>query len=224
MRKLLLSLLLSSCQPNAPVQTSVKRAAIKFNVDGVYFEGMGHVSRKSSLKIGLNLPKNTQYGLLSTCARDVLYENPPQYLEFRYIPTKAESSRFSRSQSCLLEFLAIDAKGNEHWAVLDFGDSSTLEAEVDCGAQPTRKEKGFSTCQGRTGKFLIISFQTQVRPYVSTLPGCPQPREGHVFSFDRAKVWEVPFGSGMCVYGFMESQGARHRLTTRGWDDVAIYR
>jgi len=227
---LLISLLASSCalSPGAPQGTvvgeRVMEATIPIESEGVSFIGMARYPRQSSRHFTFRLPKGTQYALLSTCGRRQTFVSPPEVFKLHFIPNKAEDSRWSRSDSCPLELLAIDAQGREHWAVVDIGDDSSLEARVDCGTDAPYKAN-FSTCQSGTGVIMVISFMQPVRPFSSSLlPSCPAPQPGGKLSSDEGRVWEVALGSDLCVYGFMDPSYARHRLTTRGWDDVGIYR
>lgn len=231
MRRLLATLLLSSCvvpQDNlgggSLGKDQVLEATLPFVANGEQFIGTGRIKRSSYYNLTFELPEKTQYLLLSTCASDVKFVNPGREQSWRWVPTNAESSRWSRSQSCVLEALAIDQQGREHWGVLDISDNSTLEATVHC-ERATYKAPGTSFCQGRMGKFSLIEFATAVEPVSSSLlPDCPAPRPGHLFNVDEGRVWEVPYGRDLCVYGFFAPDGQRHRHTTRGWERVGIYR
>lgn len=230
-RLISLSLLLSSCalsqgitSPGSAPSTRVREATIPIESEGVRFVGMGHYPRQTSRHITFTLPKGAQYALLSTCGRKEKWVNPPEQFKLHFIPNRAEDSRWGRSDSCPLELLAIDSQGREHWAVVDIGDDSSLEARVDCDTHPPYRAK-FSTCQTGVGILMVVSFDKPVRPYSSALlPSCPAPQPGHKLNIDQGRVWEVSVGRDLCVYGFVDATYARHRLTTRGWDDVGIYR
>ena len=226
-----LALALTACTPLGPVQklpggsTRVVEATIPISSREGAFVGFAKYPRQTSRKLTFTLPDNTEYLMMSSCARHQTVKAPGRQYTLEYIPTRAESSRFSRSQSCPLEIMAIDNQGREHWGVVDFGDDSTLEARIDCNMTPPHTAKGFSICQVDVGKLMMISFDDVVIPYSSELlPECPAPTPGHKFGFQEGKIWEVTIGPDLCVYGFVNKDRKRHRLTTRGWHDAGVYR
>lgn len=203
----LLMLFFTACVETASVSKppAFPRATLPFTVETISYTGTAVVQRRTSQKITATIPKGTPYFFISTCHREIPFDNPGTTVTYTYIPVYL----LENSSSCLTKMTAISPQGVASIGFIDFTSEEDLPYRVHCNGLST-DVNGVSFCQSRAGLIQKVSFtKTTVALQAQ---GC-EPMGGDGFSFT------FSLSPGLCIYAF--KSGTQYgRLTTYGYTDL----
>jgi hypothetical protein len=149
--------------PLLPPTTSDKlfsnEATLKFNVDGLNFKGVAAIPRKKAHTIKFDVPKNTEYAVISTCAGHPTFENPTGTITYVYEPIHFIEDT---EKPCLVT-IGVAALGVPlQLGIIDFyGEEVILPAWVTCNRTSLRTG-GASMCQVATNDITRMVFDEPV--------------------------------------------------------------
>lgn len=212
----ILPLLLSSLtgcvtSPDALPSTTVDRAAMPFEADGVRCEGACVLPRKSRTRITFSLPDGVREIAISTCHRETFFSNPSRAFAFDYIPT----SFLENWDTCLLKATAFLKDGTTMLAVIDWTSNEMLPGTLQCNGVAVPGVKGASFCQSRAGLVQAMSFTVPVEARAPERCSQPYSESGKTADWR----WFVDLSPGLCIYAFRDANGQFHRLTTYGYTE-----
>lgn len=147
---------------------------------------------------------------LISCHRHEVWFDTKKKVEFTYSPKPLEAAD---GRLCALKLAAFDDKLENAWAYIDFHGDESLAATVSCNGAKDYEAVGVSVCQSMTGLVQLVRFKDEVDYF--TTDECPEPQKTPV-------GYEITLARGKCLYLFQREDGAIHRLTTFGYDDVIM--
>lgn len=216
MFRVLALILLASCTTplpdyGIPAQYPAElKPQLPFSVDGVSYQGVATVQRKSSSKIAFVLPEKTELVVLSTCARQLEFWKPSgKSFEYIFIP----AMYVENIGSCPMSFIAVTGTGEWHRALIDFSNApkDPLKVDVQCNGVWKTVGIGADICSVREG--LPVRVWPVDGAIMAKDPNsdCDSPRKviGDL-------SWEINVKKGFCVY-VMLTKDAEFRLTTYGY-------
>jgi hypothetical protein len=184
------------------------RKEMRFSVNGNDFTGVANLDDSIGHKIKFKTERSTARARISTCARDVHFNEPGrERFEYRYYP-----NQYERDTGCFLQISLLDKDGAHAWGLLDFRrEGDGLAADIDCNGTHYQARGAF-LCQSKAGLIQTISFDS---PALMAAPKrCEAPT-----SPDGGKTWFLAVTRGFCNYRFAAGgQGLRFR--TYGYDGL----
>lgn len=206
-------LLLSGCVSVSPDALNVEklyRKDMELKIDGQKItDGVYVLPKKPAYKITAYLYRKAQIFKITSCHREWVWQAPGDDIDFVYEPIKG----IEDTGLCPLEIGGFDLKGQHSWAYIDFAGSETLTAEIGCNGH-IAQHNGVSICQCRKGLIQRITFREKVKGYSVERCGDLETQDN--------KTFQVIVSPSKCVYLFKNSDGAEHRLTTIGYDDIML--
>jgi hypothetical protein len=196
------------------------KANMKFKADGVQYQGAVLLSRRSSTKFSVDIPKETRKLFVDSCTRDEDYDNPVTPFEYTFIPGMWKEN----IGSCALFFTAITKTGEYHRAVIDFTNSvgRDMPADMFCGSTWTTLKDGAGICQVRAGKPASVRFQNPV--IYSYRPECAAPKCvagcAVINDVQLGLEFDIEVTAGLCGYDFNNKANEMFRLSTVGYVSV----
>ena len=187
---------------------STDRADLVFETEGVTYDGVALVERRTSRKFRVTPPKDTAEMIVTTCHRETFHVAKTPW-EFTYQP----AMWLENWDSCLLSFTAVGKAGVNHTALVDFTSNETLPAKVNCNGERLDYPRGASLCQSRAGLVQLISFDVPVQVKWPARCAAPYTERGVTKDWR----WYVELSKGLCVYSFKSDDDKYHRFTTRGY-------
>lgn len=206
----LLPIIFSSCMTGTlePPSPQFPRATMPFSVEGAEYRGTAVVQRKVAQKLAFKIPKSSPYFMLTTCHREIVYDNPPEALNYVYAPTQF----LENVSSCAMKFTQIDPTGRTTLGFLDFTAEETLGMRVRCNGESKDRE-GVDFCQARAGLIQSVTFLDPTSSPRRALgaKGCSEPKASSTGS-----TYEIEVSPGLCIYSFFQNN-KYFRLTTYGY-------
>jgi hypothetical protein len=189
------------------------RATMLLEADAQKFQGIGVVSRKSSINFTFHAPKDTVQFTVTLCNGEEYFPNPEngKPVKWTYLPTMYVGNL----GSCFLTATALTKNGESSVGVVEFhqGLEETLPAVSKCNLR-TVDRIGAELCQSRAKLLQVIEFDTEV-VYSELTPGCVKLEKAF-----GAYAYQYNISEGWCVYKFMDKQKRVFRLTTFGYTTI----
>lgn len=186
---------------------------MKVRVNGYVGNGVLVVPKSSEYDIKAWFKGEGDLVTMSTCHREVEWEDLGSREEFKFKPVKGMED----NGKCLMELAAYEHKRGRHsWAIIDFENTLfQLPALVKCNGS-TYNSRGVTICQSKEGLYQQISFPEPVT--FSKLSKCeplPISNDGKVSKF------KMP--NRECTFIFKGKETGRlHKIMLVGYEEIII--